>query len=57
MPNAIQVSLQFQYDARFYILSYTNCSQEYLAQLVACLPHRLRVMSSRPASGKNYLFI
>ena len=30
-------------------------STAYLAQLVTCLPHSLRVMSSRPASGNNFL--
>ena len=32
-------------------------STVYLAQLVACLPHSLRVMSSRPASFKIIFYI
>ena len=29
----------------------------YLAQLVTCLPHNLRVVSSRQASGRNVFFL
>ena len=32
-------------------------STVYLAQLVTCLPHNLRVVSSRLASGRNFFYI
>ena len=32
-------------------------STVYLAQLVTCLPHNLRVVSSRQASGRNFFLI
>ena len=32
-------------------------STVYLAQLVTCLPHNLRVVSSRQVSGGNFFFI
>ena len=38
----------------------TLCSMKstvYLAQLVTCLPHNLRDVSSRQASSRNYFFI
>ena len=53
-----QMALNYKIIEQDRLLFMTLCykiSTGYLAQLVACLPHSLRVVSSRPASGKNYL--
>ena len=53
-----QMALNYKIIEQDRLLFMTLCykvSTGYLAQLVTCLPHSLRVLSSRPASGKIYL--
>ena len=55
-----QMALNYKIIEQDRLLFMTLCykvSTGYLAQLVTCLPHSLRVLSSMPASGKNIFYI